>query len=242
MHALLEKIKTRYQINKTSTILLLASFTVAMSSLFITNLFSNISSYWSVDIEEAPPIPDLFFEIFNHRLLTFYVDTMMNLFVAATMMCILFRRDAIKIYFRVFVCLSITYFLRMSLITITNLPSPNDDCIKIVRNFLTSFTYNRCGDLMFSGHTLMVSICVFTWHSYRILNDKRLSMLACVMAWVTGVVILLLILVSRNHYTVDVLLGFYITGCVWIIYGFVWDNFLSKEPVFKNIIFNQYSS
>lgn len=240
MHPLFHKIKTRYQLDRSSLLILAISLACIIFSLLMANVFSNISSFWSVDTDQILPIPDLFFESFETREFSSYVDIMMNIFITTTLISILIRRDAIKIYFRLFICLSITYFIRMSIITVTNLPPPYTDCVKIVEKFLTTFTYKRCGDLLFSGHTLMVSACVFTWHSYRIFNSYKLSVIGRVIAWIIGCSILIGILVSRNHYTIDVMLGFYIMGCVWIIYGFIWDNYLVNEDKFKSVVISQH--
>lgn len=237
MHPYLHTIKTRYRISYTSTTLFILSFTIALISLFLTNLFSNISSYWSIDTTDTPPVPDLFFEKFTHQpSLSIYIEYTMNIFITITFLFILFRRDAIILYFKVFICMSITYLLRMSLIAITNFPSPTYDCIKVVNNFMFSFTYNRCGDLMFSGHTLIVTLCVLVWHSYDIFVIKYLGVVCRIIAYVVGGGILVCILWARNHYTVDVLLGFYLTVFVWVLYGFVWNDYLVLEECFKNMV------
>lgn len=237
MPPFITKIKTYYQLTHTSLALITLSSSINLITLFLTNLISNIASYWSIDITDMPPVPDLFFEsTIQHRSLTSIAELCMNIFLILTIFCILLRRDALKLYFRISICMSITYFLRMSIIIITNFPSPNVECEKIVSNFFTRFTYNRCGDLMFSGHTLIVSLCVLVWHSYDIFKGIVLRVISRLVAYVLGIFILINILVARNHYTVDVILGVYVTGFVWVIYGFVWEQFLCKEEYFKHLV------
>lgn len=230
MHILLRKFQERYKITKTSSLLFIVSFSIAIFSLLLMNTMANISSFWSVDKEDGPPLPDMFFEYSSRKPFAKIVDILMNTLIGMTIFLIFIKREAIQIFFRFFVCLSISYFLRMSTVGLTNLPSPNVDCLKIVNNMLTTFTFNRCGDAMFSGHTLIVMICALTWSSYDLL--PYLSN----MVWVFSFIIFMGILFARNHYTIDVLLAIYITGSVWVIYGWIWDRYLCKEEIFSHLI------
>ncbi|KAM0676979.1 hypothetical protein BDAP_002450 [Binucleata daphniae] len=127
----------------------------------------------------------------------------------------------------------------MSTVSLTNLPTANTNCIKIAKNMFTTFNYHRCGDMIFSGHTLIITICALTWSSYDLLVEPRISRIACMLVWLTTFTICFSIILTRNHYSIDVLLSFYVTGSVWIIYGYIWDKHLSKEQIWKNLIINQ---
>lgn len=205
------------------------------------NTMANISSFWSLDKEDHPTLPDVFFEFFKHENLKKTIDVMMNLLIITTFLCILLRRNALLIYYRLFTCISISYFLRMSTVSLTNLPTPNVYCNKIVKNMFTTFSYNRCGDVMFSGHALIITLCALTWSSYDLLVKKQLSNVACLFVWITTITTYIFIILTRNHYSIDVLLSVYITGSVWIIYGYVWDKYLCKEDLMKNLIVDQYN-
>lgn len=239
MASTFEKAKRRYKITKKSAALLAGSFLFGLFTLLLMNTMANISSYWSVGTT-LEPLPDFTFEVFSEQGSRTLVDYLMNSLIAITMLCILIRRNAIEIYFRFFVCMMIAYLLRMTTVSFTNLPSPNSTCIKIVKNMLTTFTYERCGDLIFSGHSLIVMVCALIWSSYDLLLNKNLSRLGCVSAWAVSFTIFMLILTTRNHYTVDVLLSIYVTGSIWIIYGFVWEKYLAKEDIFECFIIEDH--
>ncbi|KAM0676332.1 sphingomyelin synthase [Gurleya vavrai] len=200
------------------------------------NTMANISSFWSLDKDDHPPLPDVFFEFFQKENLKDIIDLMMNALIFFTFIFILMRRDAIQIYVRLFICISICYFCRMSTVALTNLPTPNLNCNKIVKNMFTTFNYNRCGDVMFSGHALIITLCAFVWSSYDLLILEKLSHYAALFIWITTFIIYVFIILARNHYSIDVLLSIYVTGSVWIIYGYIWRKYLCKESFCKDII------
>lgn len=235
MPTTLQNAKQRYKINKSSITLLSISLIVSAISLLLMNTMANIASFWSLEKSEGP-LPDYSFELFEIKKLKALVDVFMNTFIIVTALCILLRRDALAIYFRSMTCMNISYFVRMTTVSITNLPTPNLNCRKIVNNMFTTFTYDRCGDLMFSGHSLVVMMCAMVWSTYNLLLDKRLSRLGCISAWAVSLTIFMFILITRNHYTIDVLISVYVTGTIWVIYGFIWEKYLSKEDIFKSLI------
>ena len=65
-----------------------------------------------------------------------------------------------------------------------------------------------CGDMMFSGHTVVFTLLTLTWHQYLVPRGA-----APILAWnAAGVA---MIVITRLHYTVDVLVALCITGSVW---------------------------
>lgn len=68
----------------------------------------------------------------------------------------------------------------------------------------------HCGDLIFSGHTVFMSLvwlaCVTHLRHLRVL---------CVLATISCFGNMFLIVVLRNHYTIDVLCAFYVSATVW---------------------------
>lgn len=115
----------------------------------------------------------------------------------------------------------------------TSLPSPADHCMPgsdtydPPQNALEIFTHyssvsGNCGDLIFSGHTLQDMVLLL--HVYRHSKDiflgsnKARIILTSVMSVLVALQ-LIFIIASRNHYTVDVVVGIYVSSTLWYIYN-----------------------
>lgn len=79
-----------------------------------------------------------------------------------------------------------------------------------------------CGDLIFSGHTVLFVLCALVWHTYYksfgVINPCKL------LIWVLSVVGTVLLLVTRMHWTIDILLAYYVTVTLWNFYHAVCNN------------------
>ncbi|EJW03963.1 hypothetical protein EDEG_01730 [Edhazardia aedis USNM 41457] len=242
------KIKEYYGINKSSIVITCATGFFLLSSLFMMNTMANISSFWSIDAEKIG-LPDTLHEIVslnmeNRTSIKNTVDIIMYALIGLTTFAVITRRDAINIAIRIFFVISISYLLRICVVSQTNLPPPSINCRKIVTNFLTEFGQDRCGDLIFSGHTIPLTVCSYTWLTYSFFEDfigKIMKHILSICIALVGFITVFLIIICRNHYTIDVILAIYTTTSVWIIYGYIWDKYLIKEKFFKEIYHKQIS-
>lgn len=76
-----------------------------------------------------------------------------------------------------------------------------------------------CGDMVFSGHTMLIMLFGLTFHTYHRRTDSYWAVNGVkTLIWVMCVVGLLAILATRLHYTIDVLLGMYLSLTVWSSY------------------------
>ncbi|EJW04821.1 hypothetical protein EDEG_00991 [Edhazardia aedis USNM 41457] len=242
MKNFLIKIKEYYGLNKASAIIMFFIGVILISSLLMMNTMANISSFWSVDIDEKP-LPDIVHEILplsmtNQGIVLATVDISMYSFLVFTVLAVLTRRDAVNIGIRMFSTISISYLLRILIVTQTNLPSPTSNCRKIVKNFLTEFGQDRCGDLIYSGHTIPLTICIYTWLTYSFFKSFLGELLKNILRTrvaILGYSTLFMIIICRMHYTIDVILAIYSTTSVWIIYGLIWNKYLINEKYFNEI-------
>ncbi|KAF3543868.1 hypothetical protein DY000_02002038, partial [Brassica cretica] len=113
-------------------------------------------------------------------------------------------------------------FLRVITFYSTQLPGPNYHCregSKVARlpwtkSLLEVLEINPhgvmygCGDLIFSSHMIFTLVFVLTYHKY---GTKRFIKL---FGWLTAFVQSLLIIASRKHYTVDVVVAWYTVNLV----------------------------
>eukprot|EP00252_Welwitschia_mirabilis_P021099 TRINITY_DN5303_c0_g1_i1.p1 TRINITY_DN5303_c0_g1~~TRINITY_DN5303_c0_g1_i1.p1 ORF type:complete len:318 (-),score=11.88 TRINITY_DN5303_c0_g1_i1:554-1507(-) len=129
----------------------------------------------------------------------------------------------VLLWYRVLAFLVVSQFLRVITFMSTQLPGPNYHCregSKLARlprpdsilevlliNFPRGVIYG-CGDLIFSSHMIFTLVFVLTYQKY---GTKR-----CIkqIAWVLAVILSLLIIASRKHYTVDVVVAWYTVNLV----------------------------
>ncbi|KAG9155160.1 hypothetical protein Leryth_011133 [Lithospermum erythrorhizon] len=128
----------------------------------------------------------------------------------------------VLVWCRVFAFLCACQFLRIITFYSTQLPGPNYHCregSKLARlplpdNILEAFiivprgVLYGCGDLIFSSHMIFSLVFVRTYQKY----GTRRFIKYC--AWLLVMVQSLLIVASRKHYTVDVVVAWYTVNLV----------------------------
>ncbi|TBU12513.1 putative sphingomyelin-like synthase [Hamiltosporidium tvaerminnensis] len=233
---MLKKILKRYNINSKNIFVLLSVVGFTIFTLYMMNLMSNVASFWSPNNKAYEPLPDLFFDLFGYKNVEKIVDTLMYMMLISTAIAILIRKDAILIFFRLATCISFSYLLRMTTVGITNLPDPNLDCFQVVEDTLTEASYRRCGDNIFSGHSIIILMCTFVWTKYDFFNNELYWLIMSVFVWIICITNLVCILFARYHYSVDILLAFYICSSVWLIYDLIWTKYLIKNAYIASLI------
>jgi hypothetical protein len=148
---------------------------------------------------------------------------------------------------------SIGVLLRVTTFLMTSLPSPAPHCrlpadggtydpeLASVRTVSDIFTVidaeNGCGDLIFSGHTLFFLLSVLICCTYsNIRYVGRLAKLA--LPLIVMPVFVYSTIVTRRHYTVDIVVAIYVTIGLWtIVERFViikTDKLLNNDGLFKS--------
>ncbi|KAK4345672.1 hypothetical protein RND71_035848 [Anisodus tanguticus] len=129
----------------------------------------------------------------------------------------------VLIWCRVLAFLVACQFLRMITFYSTQLPGPNYHCREgsklatlprpnsvlevLLLNFPRGMLYG-CGDLIFSSHMIFSLVFVRTYHKY----GSRRFIKQC--AWLAVIAQSFLIVASRKHYTVDVVVAWYTVNLV----------------------------
>nr|XP_019071713.1 phosphatidylinositol:ceramide inositolphosphotransferase 1 isoform X4 [Solanum lycopersicum] len=129
----------------------------------------------------------------------------------------------VLIWCRVLAFLAACQFLRIITFYSTQLPGPNYHCREgsklatlpppnsvlevLLINFPRGMLYG-CGDLIFSSHMIFSLIFVRTYHKYGARRYIKLC------AWLAVIAQSFLIVASRKHYTVDVVVAWYTVNLV----------------------------
>ncbi|CXI64807.1 sphingomyelin synthase 1, putative [Plasmodium berghei] len=154
---------------------------------------------------------------------------------------------AITMFIRIAIILGSIYSIRSIFIYVTTIPCPVPTCQPLVNNGFLQNIYSiylivfakvyECTDLIISGHTCFTTLFVFTWLYY----EKNLFIKLIILLY--SIYLYLLIIISRFHYTVDVLLGIFFGSTIFIFYHWLVDiaakryalnkSFCCKRPGFK---------
>jgi hypothetical protein len=189
------------------------------------------------DIVPDKALPDLVFIVIGKQQRWAWAvgDVLSTVNAVVGFIVVLLHRDRIVVLRRVFLIGAIMYGLRAIVLGVTFLPpsfhNREEICqpqvnrtamyaTEIATRFVTyvvtlGLTSGQekilCGDLMFSGHTVVLTIMYFTQLQY---TPKGLVILRYIAAPITFLGIAALV-VSGGHYTMDVLIAYWLTSHVF---------------------------
>ncbi|OAG30375.1 hypothetical protein NEIG_00538 [Nematocida sp. ERTm5] len=210
-----------YGLTGMKAISLLVSIGCLVGVLFLVNAAANVSSYWSPMKAYNPSLQDVGNSFFNNGFLVEsnyneVVDIIMICFLGVTVFFILINKMAIFIALKLIITIIIAYTLRCTTLMVTSLPDSWDQGLRTINDTFSDMSRQRGGDLIYSGHTLLVCAFAHCWSSFYLLTDSfYMHVLTGLCAWVVFGTIVIFIIVGRLHYTIDVLLAMYITSGVW---------------------------
>lgn len=203
------------------------------------------------DRNKYPPLPDIFFDLFPPLDWALDVSEIIILVsIWSTLLLLFMHRYRWIVLQRVFFIMGILYFMRSITMFVTQVPvasttyycSPKANTtnplliMKRVVQLLSGFglsingQHTFCGDYIYSGHTVILTLAYLVVREYSPQRWKLLHILYLVLSS-TGIVMVLL---SRGHYTVDVVLGYYVTTRVFWIYHSLANNTSLKAPSQNN--------
>ncbi|VDM53170.1 unnamed protein product [Angiostrongylus costaricensis] len=225
-----------YRPERLKTLLtVLCFFTVMFINHFVLAVISDIIS--------RIPLPDL-----AHSLIKQYDTPrhLADLFASAAvtvllLVCSVFHKYRWIITRRLFYIGSVLYIMRAISICLTHIPSgfhdfendicvppnpdPNPDLASVASKFLSilatfglqvqmSGNKLHCGDMLFSGHTTAISTSCFFLNYYTphsLWPLKLIAISSCIIA-------MFCIVISRIHYSVDVVMGYWISSIIFSVY------------------------
>lgn len=135
----------------------------------------------------------------------------------------------INIWRRYFNIITIGNILRFLTYISTSLPGPAEHCqpgstdyhppTKWYQIFYT-FNSANCGDLIFSGHLFHLIIAMFIFNKYAsdIISNNYLLITLKILSWIAIPLEIFLILATRQHYSVDLIVAIYTSIFLWIVY------------------------
>jgi len=134
--------------------------------------------------------------------------------------------------------------LRIMTFLVTTLPGPNYHCrpdapdYNPPRGLYDIFTrhnpFTHCGDLVFSSHTIFVTLCALTWHKYA-----KIGTLEKIVMWCLVIFFGSLVVAARKHYSLDVVVALYTVPLLWIAYDRFIPDKLPPELLSNDELFDE---
>ncbi|XP_033332183.1 phosphatidylcholine:ceramide cholinephosphotransferase 2 isoform X5 [Megalopta genalis] len=163
----------------------------------------------------------------------------------SAMVFIIFHKHRFIVVRRVFLLMGLLYMMRSVTMFVTVLPvasktyfcSPKANntspllVMKRVLQLISGFglsingKHTYCGDYIYSGHTVVLVLSYLIIEEYSPRRCKPIH-------WLAGITVLVgvvMVLVAHGHYTVDVLIAYYVTTRLWYIYHTLANNSHLKQ-------------
>lgn len=180
----------------------------------------------------APPQPDLLFDVIHPNANLgggHLADYLLFGMIAITFLRFLFNPRGLTAFRRYLAVYATCTLLRATTVATTTLSNPrapedfpNDPCggsyepPSTAREFWIATVFPKgmitCGDLMFSGHSLVFTSLALGWTYYSNTIVERVA------AWLYAGVGYFALLALRLHYADDILVAIYINVFLWVLY------------------------
>ncbi|KAF9130082.1 sphingomyelin synthase [Mortierella sp. 14UC] len=208
-------------------------------TLYFMNVMANVASHLSPDNTEVPKMSDRLFEAIPSIKLLWLTDLADVLLFVPTIILVLTHYRPLYLLCKVLLTWALCNLMRITTVAITSFPDPRDGCMHSVGEFFTTFLLHRCGDCMFSGHTVIfvISALVWTSHGYHRF-PKRFRWLAWIcmlLVWGLCFGSAIIVIANRAHYTVDVMVAFYVAGGNWYIFTYLLDHYIEERGRLKDL-------
>lgn len=197
------------------------------------------------DMEKYPPLPDIFLDNVPHIPWAFDMCEVTACILGLIWMTILvFHKHRFILLRRMFAIFGSVFLLRCVTMLITSLSVPGKhlDCKARVPSFFQPYGdmwaklsqafaiwrgagmsiqgVRTCGDYMFSGHTVTLTMLNFFITEY---TPRRLYYLHT-FTWILNVFGIFFILAAHEHYSIDVFIAFYISTRLFLYYHTLANN------------------
>jgi len=205
---------------------------------------------------ESEPLPDIVLDNMPYQ--HWGLDVSEYLLMISTLSAIfivIFHKHRLIVLRRIWFLLGILYYYRALTFFVTVLPKADEEYECQPRSNDTSvMDYVRrvivissggglsingkhvfCGDYIFSGHTMTLTMGYLAINQYSPKNFKLLHW-ASFLVSLSGVVFLLL---ARGHYTIDVILAYYVTTRIWWSYHTLAHNKHLRSRGEDNMVANE---
>ncbi|XP_063674888.1 sphingomyelin synthase-related protein 1-like [Bolinopsis microptera] len=221
------------------------SFLYALSSLIVTSIAMTVAHDRVPDMKKIPPLPDIFLDNIPTIPHAFEAAEACAVSLTFSFFClILVHKHRFVIFRRYFSIIGTVFLLRALTMMSTTLSVPGEhlnNCeirvgdswdeklqhvIYIWRGAGMSISGVRtCGDYMFSGHTAVLTVLNLFVCEY---TSSKLKFIQTI-SWSLNFFGAFFILAAHEHYTIDVIVAFYITSRTFAYYHVLANSLAHKQ-------------
>ncbi|XP_014254488.1 phosphatidylcholine:ceramide cholinephosphotransferase 2-like isoform X2 [Cimex lectularius] len=229
------------------------AFIILVSNFIITTASLAVVHEWVPDKNKYSPLPDVILDIiptFPGALDISEVIIMISTNV--TFLVIVMHKHRFIVFRRVFLILAVLYLMRSVTMYVTVLPlsNPSYYCspkanstgflliAKRVFQLMSGFglsingKHTYCGDFIYSGHTVVLVLCYLIINEY---SPKKVVILHWA-SWTASFLGICFVLLARGHYTVDVLIAYYVTTRIFWVYHTLANHKKLKQATVDNCL------
>jgi len=204
----------------------------------------------------SEPLPDIILD--NIKYQRWGLDVSEYLLMVSTLSAIAvvcFHKYRLIVLRRIWLLLGVLYYYRAMTFFVTVLPKSDEtyECMDVsnetsvmdyVKRVITISSggglsingkHIYCGDYIFSGHTMTLTMGYLAIKQYSPRSFKVLHWASFIVS-LCGVIFLL---IARGHYTIDVLLAYYVTTRIWWVYHTLAHNTELKTDGEHNLLSNE---
>ncbi|KAG0089235.1 sphingomyelin synthase [Podila epicladia] len=211
----------RYKFTRQSVLVTFLSIAIFALTLYFMNVMANVASYLSPNNTTTPKLSDRLFDAIPSITVLWLTDLADALLFVPTILLVLTHYRPLYLLCKVLLTWALCNLMRITTVAITSFPDPRNGCQHTVGEFFTTFQLHRCGDCMFSGHTVIFVISALVWTSHGYHRFPRryrwLAWIVMLFVWALCIGSALIVIANRAHYTVDVLVAFYVAGGNWYL-------------------------
>ncbi|KAF9415622.1 sphingomyelin synthase, partial [Podila epigama] len=203
------------------------------------NVMANVASYLAPNNTTNPKLTDRLFEAIPSITLLWLTDLADALMFIPTVFLVLTHYRPMYLLSKVLLTWALCNLMRITTVAITSFPDPRAGCQHTVGEFFTTFQLHRCGDCMFSGHTIIFVISALVWTSHGYHRFPRrfrwLAWICMLIVWGLCIGSALIVIANRAHYTVDVMVAFYIAGGNWYILTYLFHRYIEDKGRLRDL-------
>ncbi|XP_038107942.1 phosphatidylcholine:ceramide cholinephosphotransferase 1 isoform X1 [Culex quinquefasciatus] len=236
------------EIGKTFVALLLVGFNLFLATVSLAVVHDKVP-----DRATYGPLPD--FVLDNIPAVDWALDVSEILIMIVVNSCVLlitFHKHRFIVMRRVFLLMSLLYFMRSITMYVTVMPmsnttyycspkAPNATAVIILKRAFQLFSgfglsingkHTYCGDYIYSGHTVTLVMGYLIIAEY---SPKKFWIVHW-LAWCASLTGVTMVLLAHGHYTIDVLIAYYVTTRLFWTYHTLANNSLLLKQNGHNYI------
>jgi hypothetical protein len=186
---------------------------------------ANVASKRSPNNRIVAPLRDAGFEKIGQISALYLTDVFDAIaIIPALLFIFLYHRTPLSCAVQIMITCCIGCILRITTVAITSFPDPRLDCEHVTGSPFESVSLHRCGDAMYSGHTMLFVLGALIWTAFSPLTWFFRAV--TFFFWCCAIAGGIIIIANRSHYTVDILVACYVIVGAWYFVQWWWHQWI----------------